>query len=95
MFHGSFIALITPFIEQWLNCESSLAERNSRAESIRIRLRRLFDILMIETNPIPVKWALFEMNLLGPHIRLPMTRLGKEFQEQVRRCLQELELIPA
>jgi len=67
----------------------------SLADSVDSKLRRLFDILMLETNPIPVKWALFEMNLLGPHIRLPMTRLGKEFQEQVRRCLQQLELIPA
>jgi 4-hydroxy-tetrahydrodipicolinate synthase len=67
----------------------------SLADSVDTSLRRLFDILMLETNPIPVKWALFEMNLLGPHIRLPMTRLGKEFQEQVRQCLQELELIPA
>ena len=29
-------------------------------------------ILMIESNPIPVKWVLFEMSLPGPHIRLPI-----------------------
>jgi 4-hydroxy-tetrahydrodipicolinate synthase len=65
------------------------------AESTEYRLRKLFDILMIETNPIPVKWALFEMGLLGPHIRLPMTSLGDEFREPLRQCLNELELISA
>ena len=58
-------------------------------------LKRLFDILMIESNPIPVKWSLFEMKLIGPHIRLPLTELGDEFREPIRQCLQELKLIPA
>jgi len=49
---------------------------------------------MIETDPIPVKWAFFEMSLVGPHIRLPMTRLGNEFLKPLRQCLNELELIP-
>jgi 4-hydroxy-tetrahydrodipicolinate synthase len=75
----------------------ALAHRQDwdRAEGLNSGMQKLFDILMIETNPIPVKWALFEMNLLGPHIRLPMTRLGREFREPLRQCLQELELIPA
>jgi len=46
---------------------------------------------MIETHPIPVKWALFEMSRLGPHISLPMTGLGDEFREPLRQCLNEAE----
>ncbi len=76
-------------------CAAALGEDWKRADSMDSRLKRLFDILMIETNPIPVKWALFEMSLLGPHIRLPMTRLGEEFREPLRQCLQELELLSA
>jgi 4-hydroxy-tetrahydrodipicolinate synthase len=76
-------------------CAAALREDWKRADSMDSRLKRLFDILMIETNPIPVKWALFEMSLLGPHIRLPMTRLGEEFREPLRQCLQELELLSA
>jgi 4-hydroxy-tetrahydrodipicolinate synthase len=67
----------------------------AKADSAETRLKNLFEILMIETNPIPVKWSLFEMSLIGPHIRLPMTRLGEEFREPVRQCLKELKLIPA
>ena len=57
------------------------------AGQINTRLATLYRVLMIETNPIPVKWALFEMGLIGPHIRLPMTRL--------RNGLAELDLVPA
>jgi len=49
---------------------------------------------MIETNPIPVKWALFEMSLPGPHISLSMSKLGDEFREPLGQCLNEPELIP-
>jgi 4-hydroxy-tetrahydrodipicolinate synthase len=76
-------------------CAAALREDWKHADLMDSRLKRLFDILMIETNPIPVKWALFEMSLLGPHIRLPMTRLGEEFREPLRQCLQELELLSA
>ncbi len=76
-------------------CAAAGRQDWSRADELDLGLRKLFDILMIETNPIPVKWALFEMSLLGPHIRLPLMRLGKEFREPLRQCLQELELIPA
>ena len=50
---------------------------------------------MIETNPIPVKWALFEMNLAGSRVRLPLTRLDRKFRESVRQCLIEQELVEA
>jgi len=76
-------------------CAAARREDWNRADEVDNSLRKLFDILMIETNPIPVKWALFEMNLLGPHIRLPMTRLGEKFREPVRQCLRELELLPS
>jgi dihydrodipicolinate synthase/N-acetylneuraminate lyase len=66
-----------------------------RTNALEAELDMLFDTMMIETNPIPVKWALFEMGLVGPHIRLPMARLGKEHREQVRQCLRGMELIPS
>ena len=65
------------------------------AERIDSRLKSLFNVLMIETNPIPVKWALFEMSLAGSRIRLPLTRLDRKFRESVRQCLIEQELVEA
>ena len=65
------------------------------AERIDLRLKSLFNVLMIETNPIPVKWALFEMSLAGYWVRLPLTRLDRKFRESVRQCLIEQELVEA
>ena len=65
------------------------------AERMDSRLKPLFNVLMIETNPIPVKWALFEMNLTGSRVRLPLTRLDRKFRESVRQSLIEQELVEA
>jgi 4-hydroxy-tetrahydrodipicolinate synthase len=64
----------------------------TRAEELDARLRPLFDVLMIETNPIPVKWALFEMGLTGSRVRLPLTELSRACRNQLRQCLGELGL---
>lgn len=59
------------------------------------RLQPLFGMLALETNPIPVKWALFEMNRVGPQIRLPLTPLDAANRAPLRQCLETLGLIEA
>ncbi len=76
-------------------CAAAGQQDWERTDALEAELSMLFDIMMIETNPIPVKWALFEMGLIGPHIRLPMSRLDKEHREQVRQCLHGMDLIPS
>lgn len=44
--------------------------------------------LFCEANPIPVKWAVEQMKLIGPGIRLPLTPLSGEFHERVRKALR-------
>ena len=44
--------------------------------------------LSIESNPIPVKWALADMRMIDPGIRLPLTWLSAAAQPQVRAALQ-------
>jgi len=63
------------------------------AESEDGRLRRLFDLLMKETNPIPVKWALHEMSRCTAYMRLPLTPLSARYREALRTCLAELDLL--
>ena len=36
------------------------------------KYKNLYDLLFIESNPIPVKWMLFKMNLIKNSIRLPL-----------------------
>jgi 4-hydroxy-tetrahydrodipicolinate synthase len=76
-------------------CMAAAQHDWAQAEKLESRLKALFDVLMIETNPIPVKWALFKMGLVGTGIRLPLTRLNDEFHEALRQCLADQQLIRA
>jgi 4-hydroxy-tetrahydrodipicolinate synthase len=75
-------------------CVAAAEQDWVEADRIDQRLRPLFAALALETNPIPVKWALFEMKRIGPALRLPMTPLSPDLRESVRRCLDTLGLIP-
>jgi 4-hydroxy-tetrahydrodipicolinate synthase len=70
-------------------CTAALAGDRSRAESINRPLEILHRMLFVQSNPIPVKWALHEMGLIPPGIRLPMTPLAAEFHDTVRQALKQ------
>ena len=50
----------------------------ARAADLDEPLGALHRELFVETNPIPVKWLLAHMGLIGPGIRLPLTPLAAE-----------------
>ena len=47
------------------------------------RLAALHRDLFLEANPIPVKWALAQMGLIGAGVRLPLTPLAAEYRASV------------
>jgi 4-hydroxy-tetrahydrodipicolinate synthase len=49
--------------------------------------------LFIESNPIPVKWALAELGLIKPGIRLPLTWLSEGCHEAVRAAMRQAEVL--
>jgi 4-hydroxy-tetrahydrodipicolinate synthase len=57
-------------------CEAGLAGRHGEAMAINERLIPLHRALFVESNPIPVKWAVHRLGLIGPGIRLPLTPLS-------------------
>ena len=70
-------------------CEAAL--RGDRAAALRLdeRLQGLHRELFVESNPIPVKWALREMGLIPGGIRLPLTPLSAEFHARVREAMSK------
>lgn len=70
-------------------CVAALAGERARAETINRRLESLNRALFVQSNPIPVKWALYEMGMIPPGIRLPMTPLAGEFHDTVRQALRQ------
>ncbi len=76
-------------------CEAMLAGDVERGGELDARLQPLHRALFLESNPIPVKWALHEMGVIEDGIRLPLTPLAEQFREPLREVLRELELVGA
>jgi 4-hydroxy-tetrahydrodipicolinate synthase len=70
-------------------CAAALAGDRAGAEALNRTLEILHRVLFVQSNPIPVKWALHEMGLIPPGIRLPMTPLAAEFHDTVRQALRQ------
>ena len=70
-------------------CAAALRENRVTAERLNERLAPLHQQLYLEANPIPVKWALYELGLIPPGIRLPLTPLSENYQAIVRQALRE------
>jgi len=74
-------------------CVEALAGHAAEAKAIDQKLMMLHQDLFLEANPIPVKWALFEMGLISDGIRLPLTILSSQYHESVRAALRQAEVI--
>lgn len=74
-------------------CRAALAGDRQTTECVDGELRELFGLLGIESNPIPVKWALRELGLIESGIRLPLQLLDERYRGPVRACLKNLQLI--
>jgi 4-hydroxy-tetrahydrodipicolinate synthase len=68
-------------------CEKALAGDADAAKAIDETLQPLHRDLFIESNPIPVKWAVYKMGLVEKGIRLPMTWLTKESEPVVEKAM--------
>ncbi len=69
-------------------CTAALKGDWETAEAIDARLAALHSALFVESNPIPVKWAVNQLGLSGPTLRLPMTPLSEQHHETVRQALK-------
>ncbi len=74
-------------------CEAALQGDKDRAQQINAPLMGLHKNLFLEANPIPVKWALYEMGLIKSGIRLPMTVLSEQHHEAVRQALKQAHIL--
>ena len=59
-----------------------------RARALDARLQALHHALFVESNPIPVKWAVTRLGLAGEGIRLPLTPLSAAGQNTVREAMR-------
>lgn len=69
-------------------CRLAHSGRHDEARVLDDALQPLNSALFVESNPIPVKWALSEMGLMGEFIRLPLTRYSEIHHEQMRAAMR-------
>jgi 4-hydroxy-tetrahydrodipicolinate synthase len=73
--------------------EAAVAGNREQALALDAPLQALHRDLFVEANPIPVKWALAELELIEPGIRLPLTPLSAACHDTVRAALRQASLL--
>ncbi len=64
--------------------------RNS--EKINDKLKRINEFLFLETNPIPIKFAMNHLKLCGGQIRPPLYELSKKFSDKLTKEISKLKI---
>jgi len=72
---------------------AAIAGDSETALAIDQKLMALHKNLFIQSNPIPVKWAVAEMGLMGKGIRLPLTWLTEDCFDAVRDAMRQAGVI--
>lgn len=73
-------------------CAAAFTNDLITARNINNQLLRLHQDLFVEANPIPIKWAVAQMGLMGTGIRLPLTPLSTQHHELVRKAMKLAEI---
>lgn len=69
-------------------CDAALRGDLQHARAIDADLQPLHRDLFVESSPIPVKWAVARMGLIGSAIRLPLIELSPAHQDTVLRAMR-------
>ena len=70
-------------------CIAAFAGDLATARAANAKLLRLHQDLFVEANPIPVKWAVAQMGLIGSGLRLPLTSLSDQYHQIVREAMDQ------
>lgn len=87
----SVIANVAPRLVHEM-CVAALAGDADKARELNDKLSYLNNSLFVESNPIPVKWALHTMGRIPAGIRLPLTPLSEGHHEMVKEALDKAGL---
>jgi 4-hydroxy-tetrahydrodipicolinate synthase len=69
-------------------CAAALAGDLGAARAIDAALQPLHRDLFVEASPIPVKWAVAQLGLIGGGLRLPLVELSATHRDLVLRAMR-------
>ncbi len=96
MFHGamgniSVTANVLPRVMSHLCQLCRESEGHDQARALQKLLMPLHEVMFVESNPIPVKWALKVMGHIEAGIRLPLTTLSDSLRPSLENVLQQTQ----
>jgi len=74
-------------------CHLGLEGKADDARALQAELMPLHTAMFTEANPIPVKWAMYEMGLCDAGIRLPLTPLSEPLRAPLVEVLKQTGLL--
>lgn len=74
-------------------CDSGLDNEHAGCLRIHEALMPLHQLLFVESNPIPAKWAAQQMGLISGEIRMPLMPLSEEHRAALEQAMRTLQLL--
>jgi len=74
-------------------CSLNLTKQFADASELNSIYTNIFELLFVESNPIPVKWMLQRMERIASGIRLPLVPFSKDFHEKTINEMIKLKLL--
>lgn len=74
-------------------CQAAAEGDMQTARKLHYELMALNEVLFIDTNPVPVKAALWMMGRITDELRLPLAKLSAEHQERLKAALKQYGLL--
>lgn len=74
-------------------CDTAADADSAACLRLQEQLLPLHNLMFVESNPIPAKWAAHRMGLINDEIRLPLTRLSEAHHQPMEQALKALQLI--
>ena len=74
-------------------CKHVFEQNDYDADQLDNKLTALYQLLFVESNPVPVKWMLYKMNKIENSIRLPLVELENKYKENITSEMLKLNLL--
>ena len=74
-------------------CELAFDGDWSNANDLNYVYKELYEMLFVQSNPIPVKWMMYKKKLISDIIRLPLTSLDEKYHEDILSEMLKLGIL--
>ena len=74
-------------------CSLNLEGHFLDAQELNEMYTSIYELLFVESNPIPVKWMLEHMKKINSGIRLPLINLDPQFHDAIKNEMIKLKLL--